>query len=191
MTERPYLNQGDPQWARVKAGFSSARTMSQVGCVLTSIAQALRYLEVDPAATPVSVQQAALQAWDGHPLTAPFAARTAAAFMPRIGRAVGVDIGDRINHIEGPRFFGALAEAFAGVGCALLHVDSREDGLDEPNHWVLGLRIEGSMTDGQLVYADPDGGYEGRLPMATLRAPSPKDKPYQLHGLRTVFRARC
>lgn len=192
MTEpRPYLNQGDPRWARVKAGLSYRATIGQVGCVLTCIAQAARHFGIDSESTPANVQHAAIAAWDGaNPQTAPFQPRTAAAFSPRIGRIVGLRIDDRVNVIEGPRFYSALSHTFASGGVVMMHVDSKDDGSDEPNHWVLGLRLEGVAETAAVIYADPDGGHEGRLPLGALKAPSPKGKPYELRGIRPVFAAR-
>jgi hypothetical protein len=189
MTERPYLNQGDPRWAKVKAGRSRSATLQQVGCVITCMAQALRSLHIDPEATPVSVQQRALALWDGRADTAPFSGNTAAAFQNRLGAAVGLLVRDRVNAIEGARFFSDVFATFGMAGLLLMHVDSRDDGLDEPNHWVLGLRLEGTVDDGVVIYADPDGGHEGQMPLRTLRAPSPKGKPYQLRGIRRVLSA--
>lgn len=191
MTDRPYLNQGDPRWAKVKAGRSKTATIQQVGCVITSMAQALRSLQIDADATPLSVQQKALDRWDGRTETAPFSGNTAAAFQARLGAAVGLIVRDRINAIEEARFAAELYGTFGMAGLAMLHVDSRDDGLDEPNHWVLGLRIDGTVDDGVIVYADPDGGYEGRIPLRTLKGPSPKGKPYEVRGMRRVLSARA
>lgn len=191
MTERPYLNQGDPRWAKVKAGRSRTATIQQVGCVLTCYAQALRLLHIDPAATPVTVQDRALSTWDGRADTAPFSGNTAAAFQNRLGAAVGLQVRDRVNAIEGAKFYADVYATFGMAGLLMMHVDSRDDGLDEPNHWVLGVRLDGSVDDGVVVYADPDGGHEGRMPLSTLKAASPKGKAYELRGIRRVLSARA
>ena len=190
---RPYLNQGDPAWAKVKAGRSRTATIQQVGCVLTCLAQAQRQMRIDGKATPVTVQTRALEAWDGRAETAPFSGNTAAAFMSRVGAANDLIIDDRVNVIEGAVFWQTLMRTFDSAGLAMLHVDSRDDGLDEPNHWVLALRIEhaGDGRELELVYADPDGGMEGRLRLADLRALSPKGKPYEVRGMRRLRPARA
>lgn len=185
---RPYLNQGDPAWRNVKAGRSRSRTIGQVGCVLTAYAQALRQLGIDPAATPVTVQRRALELWDGREQTAPFSGNTAAAFQDRLAAANGLTVGDRVNIIEGQRLWGELVGAFFGDGLCLMHVDSRDDDVDEPNHWVLAIRLEGQGDDAVIVYADPDGGREGRMPLRTLQAPSPTGKPYRVQGVRRLRR---
>lgn len=189
MTEpRPYLNQGDPSWAKVKAGRSRSRTIGQVGCVLTCYAQAQRLTGIDPAATPVTVQRRALELWDGREQTSPFSGNTAAAFQDRLAAANGLTVGDRVNIIEGQRLWGELVGAFFQEGVCLMHVDTVDDGRDEPHHWVLAIRLEGQADDAVVVFADPDGGHEGRLPLATLRGPSPKGKPYVVQGVRRLRR---
>lgn len=185
---RPYLNQGDPSWNKVKAGRSRSRTIGQVGCVLTCYAQARRIMGLDPMATPVTVQQRALDLWDGREQTSPFSGNTAAAFQDRLAAANDLVVGDRVNIIEGQRCWGELVGAFFHGGLCLMHVDSVADDLDEPNHWVLAVRLDGQGDDAVVVYADPDGGHEGRLPLATLTGPSPKGKPYRVQGVRRLRR---
>lgn len=190
---RPYLNQGDPAWGKLKAGRSRTATIQQVGCVLTCLAQAQRQMRINATATPVTVQTRALEAWDGRAETAPFSGNTAAAFMARIGAANDLIIDDRVNVIEGAVFWQTLMRVFDSAGLVMLHVDSRDDGLDEPNHWVLGIRFE-KAADGrelELVYADPDGGMEGRFKLADLRALSPRGKPYHVRGMRRLRPARA
>lgn len=185
---RPYLNQGDPAWRQVKAGRSRSRTIGQVGCVLTCYAQAQRITGIDPAATPVTVQQRAMDAWNGREDTAPFSGNTAAAFQARLAAANGLTVGDRVNIIEGQRCWGELVGAFFQEGLCLLHVDTVDDGRDEPHHWVLAVRLDGQGDDAVVVYADPDGGHEGRLPLSSLRGASPKGKPYAVQGVRRLRR---
>lgn len=185
---RPYLNQGDPAWARTKAGRSRSRTIGQVGCVLTCYAQAQRITGIDPAATPETVQQRALLAWDGREQTSPFSGNTAAAFQDRLAAANDLVVGDRVNLIEGQKLWAELVGAFFREGLCLMHVDSVADDIDEPNHWVLAIRLDGQGDDAVVVYADPDGGYEGRLPLRTLTGYSPKGKPYQVQGVRRIRR---
>lgn len=185
---RPYLNQGDPAWRSLKAGRSRSRTIGQVGCVLTCYAQAMRIMGIDAEATPASVQRRALELWDGSEETAPFAGNTAAAFQVRLAAANGLTVGDRVNIIDGQRLWGELIGSFFYEGLCLMHVDSIDDGRDDANHWVLGVRLDGQGDDAVVVYADPDGGYEGRLPLRTLQAPSPKGKPYAVQGVRRIRR---
>ena len=177
---RPYLNQGDPAWAATKCGLSTTTTIQQAGCVLTSLAIALRSLGLDPAATPVTVQTKALAAWRASRLPQPFATNSASAVIDLVGRASGLDVGAVLQGRTG-RLWSTLMAALGG-GRALLHVDTVDDGVDKAHHWVLALRLDGR----DIVFADPDGGHEGRLPWDSLEGLSPKGKPYRVLALRTV-----
>lgn len=177
---RPYLNQGDPLWAAEKCGLSSTATIQQVGCVLTSLAIAARQLGVDPQATPSSVQQQALAAWRAGKLARPFAENSAAAVIDLVARASGLDVDAEVRGRTG-RLWSTLMAAL-GSGRALLHVDNRDDNVEEPRHWVLALRQDGR----DVVFADPDGGFEGRLTWDTLEGPSPRGRPYRVLGVRSV-----
>lgn len=182
MTVRPYLNQGDPLWAVEKCGLSPTATIQQVGCVLTSLAIAARQLGTEPQATPSSVQRKALAAWRAGKLARPFAESSAAAVIDLVARPSGLSVDAEVRGRTG-RLWSTLMAAL-GSGRALLHVDNRDDNVDEPRHWVLALRLDGR----DVVFADPDGGYEGRLPWDTLEGASPKGRPYRVLGVRAVMK---
>jgi hypothetical protein len=182
VTIRPFLNQGDPQWAKATIG-SSTTTMQQAGCVLTALAIALRSLGIDSQATPVTVQAKALAAWRAGKLEAPFLDNTAAAFIDRVGTASRLDVGAEVRGRTG-RLWSTLMTAL-NTGRALMHVDNRDDGVEQPHHWVLALRVDGP----RVIYADPDGGLEGAMPLESLESRSPKGRAYRVLGVRSVARA--
>jgi hypothetical protein len=187
VTARPFLNQADPAWAKVKAGLSRSKTLRNCGCLLTDLAQILRDLGVEPFATPVTVQARAIAAWNptDHVRMAPFTPGTAAAVVVVVGAANGLTVGPRINRIEGAVMWSALLGALPH-GRVLLHVDETPDNAkDDPVHWVCANGVDGS----DVLFSDPDGGLAGRLPLETLTGEGPSGKPYKVSGIRVVTKA--
>lgn len=180
MTARPYFNQADPKWASLPLGFSRVRTFKQAGCAVASIAQGVVVLGVDRAATPLSVNDKARAAWDGKDMAkAPWEPNSASGILVNIGAPSGVVVGPRVEGAS--EMIDALDEALKSGRVALLNVIKNGDA--NRKHWLCALRIDGA----DIIYSDPDGGYEGRLPRATLSGPSPTNRyTYLVKGVRVM-----
>lgn len=180
MTARPYFNQADPKWASLPLGFSRVRTFKQAGCAVASIAEGVVALGVDRAATPLSVNDKAKLGWDGKDESKrPWEPASASGILPNIGAFNGVVVGPRVEGLA--KMSEVLDEALKAGNVALLNV--HKNGDENRKHWVCALRIDG----GDIVYADPDGGYEGRMPRSTLSGPSPTNRwSYLVKGVRVV-----
>lgn len=191
MTARPYLNQGDPDFNRPGMFVGRSRKkIKDVGCTITAVAQAVRKLGVDGAATPLSVQARALAAWDGveGSGTCVYAAGSAAAYVGRLGNGNGIVVHDKVNRVEA-HMGDTLVDNVKGGIPVLLLID--KDGDPDVEHWCCALALDA----GHVVYADPDGGLEGRLPVGSQSQPahlegySPSGKHrYRVLGIRVVTR---
>jgi len=185
VTARPYLNQGAPDVnaPNVYVG-RSKKKFRDVGCTLTAVAQAIRKLGVDGAATGVTVQTRCLAAWDKveGSKTMPYAAGSAAAFVGVLGNGNGVVVHDKINLVE-PKMHDVLIDSLKAGHPVLLLVD--HDGKPGVDHWLCALALDGD----DIVYADPDGGYEGRMSRTLLEGYSPNGRHrYKVLGIRVVTR---
>ncbi len=185
MTARPYLNQADPDFNRpgMFVGRSKKKFIA-VGCCETATAQAIRKLGVDGAATPLTVQARCLAVWDGveGSSTMPFAAGSAAAYVDRLGNGNGVVVHPKINLVEAKMVDELTKNLKGGIPVLLLVDHNGKPGVD---HWLCGLTLEGD----DIVYADPDGGCEGRMSRQLLEGWSPSQRHrYKLLGIRVVTR---
>jgi hypothetical protein len=183
MVARPYLNQGDPAVANAPVGRSKQKVKA-VGCTATAVAQAIRKLGVDSTTDAVRVMKNALAAWDGveGSSSMPYAAGSAAAFVGRLGQGNGVVVHDKINLVQ-PQLHYKLTEALKAKHPVLMMVD--KNGDTSIDHWLCALALD----DEDVVYADPDGGYEGRMSRTTLEGYSPTGKhKYRVLGIRVITR---
>jgi hypothetical protein len=185
VTSRPYVNQADPAVAAALLGRSKSVRHRKAGCAVAAVAQAVRKL-VGGMPTGLTIQQRALAAWDGveGSDTMPWAAGSAAAWMGRLGNGSDVVVHDRINIAQGSLMRDELTANLKAGNPVLMAVDENRD--DVGDHWVCALHIDGD----DIVYADPDGGLEGRMRRDTLEgiAPNGKDR-YRVIGIRVVTRA--
>lgn len=183
MVARPYLNQGDPAVANAPVGRSKQKVKA-VGCTATAVAQAVRRLGVDGTTDAVRVMRNALAAWDGveGSSTMPYAAGSASAWVGRLGQGNGVVVHERINLVQ-PQMHDKLIEALKAGHPVLLSVD--KNGDTKIDHWLCALVLDGE----DIIYADPDGGYEGRMNRNTLECYSPTGAhKYRVLGIRIVTR---
>lgn len=185
MTARPYLNQVDPAFNRPGMFVGrSKKKVSAVGCCATAAAQCVRKLGVDGAATPITVMARSLAAWDGveGSSSMPYAAGSAAAIVDRLGNGNGVVIHDKINRVQPKMWTELELQLKAGIPVMMLIDHDGQPGID---HWCTALALDGD----DVVYADPDGGLEGRMNRKLLEGYSPNGKHrYRLDGIRVVTR---
>ncbi len=196
------LCQSDPLWATHVVGLSLVTRYADAACLLTVMAEAQRELGIDPAATPVTVQDRAIAKWrasGGRQSAMPFIALPldekrgrepgANAVTVEVGAANRLRIGSRLDvgtvGVAGIR--DAIADALASKGRAAIHVDTNAADADHNGkHWTLVVRIVGDA----LIYADPATGEEAPLPTASLAGPSgwKSRRPFAVRGMRTVHR---
>lgn len=186
MIARPYLDQCAADVNRPGIFVGRSRQKFYVsGCTLTAVAVAVRFLGVDGAATGLTVLERCLAAWDQieGSESMPYAAGSASAMVGRLGNGNGVVVGEKINLVE-PKMTTELEQNLKGGNPVLLLVD--HNGKPGVDHWLTALRLEGD----DIVYGDPDGGYEGRMSRTLLEGYSPTQKHrYRLLGIRVVTKA--
>lgn len=169
-------------WGKLKLP-ESTMLVEDYGCLLLCYVQALHDLELDPAATPVSVIKATKE------LTG--AARVWFGGMPvqtQLAKALGLTAGDVVRAPPQPaqEMRRALLAAL-DVGLAVLNVNHDADAALD--HFVLGRRIEAD----RVWFADPATGEEGSVDLRTLSGVTvwntklgPVTKVYQVGSVRPL-----
>ena len=176
----PVLWQGDKRWRDLRIGVvrPGAPKCSAVGCLVTAYAQALRDLDIEAEATPITVQARGVFV-------------RSSLIQPDTAKAVGLIADDVVRTIQGQQAMRTtLVTALASGARVILHVDGdHDDGSDEGRHFVLARRLEGDV----VVVADPATAREERLSLATLSGPvrwSADDvKQYEVRSVRPLRRA--
>lgn len=196
------LCQSDDRWAELFVGLSTTTKHKAAGCLCASIAEFLRETG-DASATPLTVQNAAINAW-----RAAGAKQSAMPFIAlpldeKKGRQPGANVVyeeiAKANRVRfGPRLDVAkvgvrgIVDAFNAAlstgGRALAHVDTNTADADfNGKHWVLLLAGVGPV----VVYSDPAIGDDATLPADTLEGLSRwrSGRRFAVRGLRTIHRA--
>ena len=148
-------------WGKLRLP-ESTMSVEDYGCLLLCYTQALRDLEVDPEATPLSVIKATKEltgrdrVWfAGEPV------------QTQLAKAVGLTAGDVVRCPPQPaQEMRRVLLAALDVGLAILNVN--HDGDAAPDHFVLARRLEGD----RVWYADPATGAESWLDLRTLSGTS-------------------
>lgn len=148
-------------WGRLKLP-ESTMLVEDYGCLLLCYTQALRDLELDPEATPLSVIKATKELtgrdrvwYAGEPV------------QTQLARAVGLTAGDVVRCPPQPVqvMRKALLDAL-DVGLAVMNVNHDADAALD--HFVLARRLEGD----RVWYADSATGEESWLDLRTLSGTS-------------------
>jgi hypothetical protein len=179
--------QGSPPHSRATVG-RGRETFGNVGCVVTSVAQARRILGERAGAMPLDVQAAGL-ARDGV-----WAPGSSGAAVPELVRAqgltVGVDADGPGKVADVPRLRHLIEDCLRRGGVALVAVDhdSTRGGDAIADHWGCTYRVEA----GRLWMTDPATARVESLDWETLAGPVRWGRflrPYQVVRVVTVWRS--
>jgi hypothetical protein len=186
--DQPVIWQGSYPHGPMSVGRGNQKC-GAVGCVITSVAMALRYLGVRAGATPTTVQTAGL-ARPG--VWAPGASGCVVPELVRAqtGLAVGVDADGPGIKAPVDRLSPLILDTLAGGGVALLSVDydaGVRGGDSIGDHWVCAYAAD----DDWLYLADPATAKVEKIDRTTLAATvmwGRRRRPYVGARAVTVFR---
>lgn len=166
--EQPVLWQGDPRWGRRTVGLGQG-TFGAVGCVVTSLAMALRFLGVRAGATPLQVQAAGLLRGN---VWAPGQSGCVvpALVSAQVDVSPGVDLAGPGRVADKGALRELIMETLTKRGVLLVAVDydrSLPKGDPIADHWVCCYAVDGD----DVLMADPATARTERLLMSTLEGP--------------------
>jgi hypothetical protein len=182
------LYQGDHRWGRVTVGRGPQR-FGAVGCLVTSVAQALRILGVRAGATPLDVQRAGL-AWPD--VWAPGSSGAVVTELVRAqkGVVVGGDYSGAGTSTPPEVLRPVIADCIQRGGVALVAVDYDRDmpaGDPTAEHWGCAYAAQAR----RLWLTDPATAKRESVDLATLAGPvswGSVVRPYVVVRVVTVFR---
>lgn len=176
---QPVIWQGAPPHGRQTVG-RGTQTFGAVGCVVTSVAMALRFLGIRAGAMPLDVQALGLAR------PGVWAPGQSGCVIPELCRACDLDV---IDDMDGPgkaapveRLRGFVVETLQAGGVVLVGVDYDRDapaGDPTAEHWGCAFAIDGD----DLLLADPATARTERLLLQTLAGPvrwGRRVRPYQV-----------
>lgn len=168
---------------------NGTQTFALVGCVVTSVAMALRFLGVRAGASPLQVHAAGLLR------PGVWAPGASGCVVPELVRAqtdleVGTDMdgAGRVASVE--RLRPLLVDAIRAGGVAMVAVDydaHSPTGDATAEHWCCAFGLDGA----DLLIADPATSKVERLPLVTLSAGvrwGRRERRYTVVRAVTVFR---
>ena len=186
--DQPVIWQGSYPHGLMSVGRGSAGCAA-VGCVVTSVAMALRFLGVRAGATPMTVQTAGLARLG---VWAPGASGCVVPELVRAqkGLTVGVDADGAGIAAPVDRLSPLILQTLSSGGVALLSVDydaSVKGGDSIGDHWVCAYAAD----DAWLYLADPATAKVEKIGRTTLAATvmwGRRRRPYVGARAVTVFR---
>jgi hypothetical protein len=166
-----------------------AQKCGAVGCVITSVAMALRFLGVRAGATPTTVQTAGLAR---HGVWAEGASGCVVPELVRAQTGLAVDVDADGPGVAAPvgRLSPLILDCLSAGGVALVSVDydaGVRTGDAIGDHWVCAYAAD----DDWLYVADPATAKVERLDRTTLAASvmwGRRRRPYVVARAVTVFR---
>jgi hypothetical protein len=166
--DQPVLWQGDPRWGKRTVGLGQG-TFGAVGCVVTSLAMALRFLGVRAGATPLQVQAAGLLRGN---VWAPGQSGCVvpALVSAQVDVSPGVDLAGPGKVADKGALRELITETLAKRGVLLVAVDydrSLPKGDPIADHWVCCHAVDGD----DVMISDPATARIERLLFQTLEGP--------------------
>jgi len=180
------LWQGSPPHGRRTVGHGT-ETFGNVGCVVTSVAQARRILGERAGAMPLDVQAAGLRR------VGVWGPGSSAANVPELVRAQGLAVGEdadgpgRVVPVDRLRILIEDALRRGGVVLVAVDHDSTRGGDAIADHWGCAYRVE----VGRLWLTDPATARVESVDWETLAGPvrwGRRERMYQVVRVVTVFR---
>jgi len=170
-----FLRQADPLWSSVKLGNSKV-SIGKSGCLLTLYTEALRVLDVDALATPLTVNKKAIAAG---------AYIGAGLVQSTLSKALGFNLGPLVVDVDAIKR--ELVTPREHDTLFVIHLD--HGGTRAPDHFALGLLVD---TDRDLlIVADPATGLPCKLSLSTLSGPAGwGNKTYVIRSVRCLTKSQ-